>query len=124
MSGTPKEIVTAFLAAWANGVDSLRQSFVDYLSEDVVYENVDMTYTTTRADALKLIDTFLEGLDHITIDMLAIAEVGDQVLTERIDYLLAKDGTVRATIRVMGIFDVANGRITGWRDYFDPRPFV
>ena len=44
MSGTPKEIVTAFLAAWANGVDSLRQSFADYLSDDVVCENVDMTY--------------------------------------------------------------------------------
>ncbi len=124
MTKTPDQIVTEFLGAWAASVETLRGSFDDYLADDVVYENVDLTHTVTRSDALKLIDNFLPGLDHITIDMLAIAVSGNKVLTERIDYLRDKDNTVLSKIRVMGIFEVVGDRITHWRDYFDMRPFT
>lgn len=124
MAKHPEQIVTEFLGAWAGNVDTLRGSFHDYLADDVVYENVDLTHTTTRDDALKLIDNFLPGLDHITIDMLAIAVSGNKVLTERIDYLRDKNDKVLSEIRVMGIFEVEGDRITAWRDYFDMRPFA
>ena len=124
MTKNPEQIVTEFLGAWAANVDTLRSSFHDYLADDVVYENVDLTHTTTRDDALKLIDNFLPGLDHITIDMLAIAVTGNKVLTERIDYLRDNDDKVLSAIRVMGIFEVDGDRITAWRDYFDMRPFA
>ncbi len=124
MTKKPEQIVTEFLGAWAANVDTLRGSFHDYLADDVDYENVDLTHTTTRDDALKLIDNFLPGLDHITIDMLAIAVTGNKVLTERIDYLRDRDHKVLSTIRVMGIFEVDGDRITAWRDYFDMRPFA
>lgn len=124
MTKNPEQIVTEFLGAWAGGVETLRKSFHDYLADDVVYENVDLTHTTTRDDALNLIDNFLPGLDHITIDMLAIAVTGNKVLTERIDYLRDKNDKVLSAIRVMGIFEVEGDRITAWRDYFDMRPFA
>ncbi|MES2492171.1 MAG: limonene-1,2-epoxide hydrolase family protein [Pseudomonadota bacterium] len=124
MTKNPEQIVTEFLGAWPQSVDTLRGSFHDYLADDVVYENVDLTHTTNRADALHLIDNFLPGLDHITIDMLAVAVNGNKVLTERIDYLRNKEDEVLSTIRVMGIFEVVDDRITAWRDYFDMRPFV
>lgn len=124
MSQSPTQVVTAFLGAWAGGKDALRQSFVDYMTDDIVYENVDLTHTTTREDAQKLIETFLEGLDHITIEMLAIVEKDHQVLTERVDHLRNKKGDILSSIRVMGIFDVKDERISGWRDYFDMRPFA
>lgn len=124
MTKKPEQIVTEFLGAWAGSVETLRGSFHDYLADDVVYENVDLTHTTNRGDALKLIDNFLPGLDHITIDMLAIAVIGNKVLTERIDYLRDKSDKVLSSIRVMGIFEVEGDRITAWRDYFDMRPFA
>lgn len=124
MTKNPEQIVTEFLGAWADSVETLRSSFHDYLADDIVYENVDLTHTTTRDDALKLIDNFLPGLDHITIDMLAIAVTGNKVLTERIDYLRDKNDKVLSEIRVMGIFEVEGDRITAWRDYFDMRPFA
>lgn len=124
MSQTPLQIVTAFLDGWAGGVASLRQAFDDYLADDVVYENVDLTHTTTRADAKAIIDNFMDGLDHVTIDMLNVAEIDNKVLTERVDYIRDKDGGLLIAIRVMGIFEVNDGRITGWRDYFDGRPFA
>ncbi len=39
------------------------------------------------------------------------------VLTERKDVFTL--GTTEAPIPVMGVFEVAEGRITAWRDYFD-----
>lgn len=124
MAQTPSQIVTAFLDAWAGGKASLQQAFEDYLAEDVDYENVDLTHTRTRDEAKQLIDNFMEGLDHITLDIPAIAEVENKVLTERVDYLRRADGSLLIAIRVMGIFEVEGGRIVRWRDYFDGRPFA
>ena len=40
------------------------------------------------------------------------------VLTERTDRFLLKDGRW-VELRVMGSFEVVDGQITAWRDYFD-----
>jgi limonene-1,2-epoxide hydrolase len=58
------------------------------------------------------------------IDVLAIAETevgetGGKVLTERIDWILGQVGTAVMKVPVMGIFEIAGGKITAWRDYFD-----
>ena len=42
---------------------------------------------------------------------------GASVLTERTDVLVI--GPVRMQFWVCGVFEVHNGRITLWRDYFD-----
>jgi limonene-1,2-epoxide hydrolase len=46
-----------------------------------------------------------------------IAANGDTVLTERIDRVGPPGLT--APVPVMGVFEVRNGKITAWRDYFD-----
>ena len=46
-----------------------------------------------------------------------IAVNGPVVLTERTDVLAI--GPVRLQFWVCGVFEVHNGRITLWRDYFD-----
>jgi limonene-1,2-epoxide hydrolase len=46
-----------------------------------------------------------------------IAQDGDVVLTERLDTL--KIGPVHAQFWVLGRFEVKNGQIIVWRDYFD-----
>ncbi|MGG2818539.1 hypothetical protein [Pseudomonas aeruginosa] len=78
---TPVDVVQSFIGAWPQGLESLRQSFADWLAEDVLYENVGLTRTTTRADAIALIETFAPGLDNIAVDMLAIAQDGERVFT-------------------------------------------
>jgi limonene-1,2-epoxide hydrolase len=118
----PLHVVQTFIGEWPKGLAELRQAFSDWLAEDARYENVGLTSTGTRDDAIALIDTFAEGLDNIAVDMLAIAQDGERVFTERVDYLRKADGTVLATIRLMGIFVVRDGRIVEWRDYFHAAP--
>ena len=45
------------------------------------------------------------------------AAAGDVVLTERIDYI--GTGDARFPVPVMGAFEVRDGKIARWRDYFD-----
>jgi limonene-1,2-epoxide hydrolase len=50
-------------------------------------------------------------------DLLAIAEDGTRVLTERVDHLRVRCKAIR--LPVMGVFDVQGGLIHNWRDDFD-----
>ena len=51
--------------------------------------------------------------------VLAAGEAGNKVLTERIDRILDADGAEVMTVPVMGIFEIEDGKIAAWRDYFD-----
>jgi limonene-1,2-epoxide hydrolase len=55
----------------------------------------------------------------IRIECVNLAEDGNKVWTERIDYLINFDGTTAMALPCMGIFEIENGRIRHWRDYFD-----
>ncbi|MBV9842142.1 MAG: hypothetical protein JOY99_11555 [Sphingomonadaceae bacterium] len=77
--------------------------------------------TTGSDQALALMESFevAQGVTHFGIEMLAIATQGKAVLTERIDTMLGRMDGVETKLRLMGIFDVEDGRMTAWRDYFD-----
>ena len=90
------------------------------LAEDAVYQNVGMP-------AFKGVDAIVENLgaqfsmfpDACAFEIVNIANDGSVVLTERLDYVQAPDGS-KPAIPVMGTFVVGNdGRITRWTDYFD-----
>lgn len=122
ISVAPHDIVEQFLAQWPKGLETLCQSLRDYLAEDVDYENVGLTHCRSVAESIALIENFMPGLDSIGVDMLSIAAGGEKVLTERIDHLRPADGTLLASLRVTGIFEVRSGKIVAWRDYFDTAP--
>jgi len=53
----------------------------------------------------------------MTIETVHLAVRGDVVLTERIDTFTV--GEVVAPLPVMGTFEIRDGKISAWRDYFD-----
>ncbi|MEJ5978343.1 limonene-1,2-epoxide hydrolase family protein [Novosphingobium sp. PS1R-30] len=117
---TPAETVTQFLALWERP-GGLDQSVRDHFTATTVWENVGLARTTGIDEAIalnhQLMDSF--GLTTIKVDNLAVATTGSKVLTERIDHMVAADGTVLFSAPVMGIFEIEGGRIAAWRDYFD-----
>ena len=52
-----------------------------------------------------------------------LAADGPVVLTERLDRFTWPTGDV-AELPVMGTFEVHDGKITQWRDYFDMQQFM
>ena len=115
----PLEIVTSFCAAWAEvDVDKI----VAFLSEDAVYHNIPLDPAIGR-DAIKaMIAGFTTGVDRIEFEIRNIAVNGNVVLNERVDRFFAPERTIE--LPVMGTFEVTDGLITAWRDYFDLNQFM
>ena len=86
------------------------------LDENLVYENVGFPTIRGRARAMKLFRG-MEGRARFEVKTHRIAVNGATVLTERTDALVF--GPVRLQFWVCGVFEVHDGRITLWRDYFD-----
>jgi len=66
---------------------------------------------------LTFLDGFFGMFTSTKVDILHLAVRDNVVLTERID-TLSMDGQV-APLPVMGAFELRDGKICAWRDYFD-----
>lgn len=106
-------VVHEFIAAWnANDL----QRIVAMLDEKVRYHNMPVDPIDGR-DAVEAYLNSKGGFDWINWKLLAIAAAGNMVLTERIDDFSI--GGVKVSLPIMGTFEVHEGRIRAWRDYFD-----
>jgi limonene-1,2-epoxide hydrolase len=99
---------------------ALRDSDLDaagpLLAEDLVYQNVGLPTIHGRKRAMKLFSS-LGGASAFEVKIHRIAADGAAVLTERTDALIF--GPLRLQFWVCGVFEVHDGEITLWRDYFD-----
>lgn len=110
---SPIATVEAFIAH-LNAMDL--DSAWALLTEDVVYHNIPMQPVTGPEMVKAVFDQIaMTGMDWETH---AIAAAGPLVLTERTDRFTLADGQT-LSLRVMGTFEVREGRIAAWRDYFD-----
>lgn len=90
-----------------------------FFDDAIVYQNVGMEATVgIEAVAENLAGQFAMFPNSYEYETCSIAANGDVVLTERIDYITAPDGT-RHGLPVMGAFVVRDGRIVRWTDYWD-----
>ncbi|HZC10692.1 MAG TPA: limonene-1,2-epoxide hydrolase family protein [Mycobacterium sp.] len=86
------------------------------LAEDLVYQNVGLPTIHGRKRVMKLLSS-LGGSSAFEVKIHRIAADGAAVLTERTDALIF--GPLRLQFWVCGVFEVHDGEITLWRDYFD-----
>jgi len=119
MTETPLELVRRFCAAWSDGdVDAL----AGYFTPDAVYHNIPIDPVTGRDNIKSTIAGFTAGVDSVEFRVHNIAAAGTVVLTERVDAFVTP--TVTIELPVMGTFEVADGKIAAWRDYFDMNQFM
>ncbi len=65
---------------------------------------------------------FTTGVERIEFQVNNISANGNVVLTERVDSFVLPDKTI--TLPVMGTFEVVDGKIAAWRDYFDLNQYM
>jgi len=107
------DVIRAFVDAW-NRCDFA--AVYALMADDIVYHNVPWE-PLHGIDAVRSAVTSF-GIDACEWTLHHIAESGPVVLTERTDRV--RMGGNWVTIRIMGAFELENGRIRAWRDYFDP----
>ena len=121
---SPMELVRRFCAAWSKnlGADELAGFFTD----DAVYHNMPMAPVTGRKAIANNIATFIRpgapGIETIDFRIINIAANGPIVMTERVDAF--KTPKKSFEVPVMGTFEVRDGKINAWRDYFDLNEFI
>ena len=116
----PGALVQSLADAWgAADLDTIMAHFTD----DCVYENVGMG-SMSGADEIRAgIEGFL-AMGSFHFDTLRQVVDGDLVMNERIDTITLAGGDGEIALRLMGVFEVRDGRIAAWRDYFDSAPFT
>lgn len=121
MTADPTTLVLNFLDQWCVSRGAMHDAIRATFTADAVWENVGLATTHGPDEAIALMETMRagHGVETIRIETLNISANGGTVLTERIDYMVAADGSEPFFGRCMGIFEVADGKITAWRDYFD-----
>jgi limonene-1,2-epoxide hydrolase len=114
------ELVTRFLKAWEPAY-GFRKAMAEFMTADVEYENVGMTNTRGLDDAVKTIEGFVQGMGFASMifQMRSCVANGNTVMTERVDDLYDAQGRRLASLPVMGVFELRDGKIAAWRDYFD-----
>ena len=65
---------------------------------------------------------FTTGVERIEFRVLNIVADGDTVMTERVDVFVLPNVTIE--LPVMGTFEVRDGKIAKWRDYFDLNQYM
>jgi len=115
MTRSPEDVVTEFCARWT---DPNPDELAEYFTEDGVYHNIPMDPVTGRATISAFIAEFTGMVDGIEFRVHRQVSNGNLVFNERTDVMRFKDGR-ELPLPVAGVFEVAEGKIVAWRDYFD-----
>jgi limonene-1,2-epoxide hydrolase len=119
MATANEQVIEAFCAAWARrDVEEILGFFTD----DAVYHNIPME-PAVGIDAIRaVIEMFVPPADEIAFTVHNVASAGDVVFNERTDRFVT--GGTSIALPVAGVFEVRDGKITAWRDYFDLQSWI
>ena len=113
-------IVEQLIAAWES-LDP--QAVVACFAADGVWHNMPYAEIAGHDRIAAAVAGFLADTAECRFDIRHLAEIAPGVvITERVDIFRSESGP-ELRLPVMGIFEVRDGLIQVWRDYFDSKPF-
>jgi limonene-1,2-epoxide hydrolase len=112
----PTAVVERFLDHLRTVTDN--NAAVGLLAVDVTYQNSWMPTVRGRERVRRLFQALIRIGTHVEMHVHAISAHGPTVLTERTDVL--QWGRLRVQFWICGRFDVHDGQIVLWREYYDP----
>ena len=94
-----------------------KRELAGYFAEDGVYHNMPTGPVGGRENVRKMIAGFIGSWTETEWEILHLVSAGDVVIAERVDRTKAGDKAV--DLPCTGVFEMENGKIKVWRDYFD-----
>ena len=114
-----EQIIREFIGAWSR-LDP--EELASYFTEDGVYHNMPSGPVGGQENVQKMIAGFIRSWTETTWDILNWLSSGDIVIAERLDR--TKAGEKAVDLPCTGVFEMENGKIKVWRDYFDLTTYV
>lgn len=112
-------ILQDFFAAWSR-LDA--DEIVSYFAPDGTYHNMPVGPVTGHDNLKPFIAGFIKDWTRTDWDVLTIMGEGDTVIAERLDR--TKVGDIAVDLPCCGVFEMENGKIKVWRDYFDMATYM
>lgn len=114
-----EQVVNAFMAAFdrkdLNGALAL-------VADDCYYDNVPLGDMRGREKMREFLAPMMGGNDPVKFEVLRQVASDKLVMNERIDRFVMNGKQV--ALPVSGVFEVVDGKINFWRDYFDKGAFM
>jgi limonene-1,2-epoxide hydrolase len=114
----PNALVREFCDAWIR-MDP--DDLAEYFTDDGVYHNIPMAPMEGKENIRAGLAGMKAMISSIRFDIHHQVATGDIVMNERTDHLVMGDNQV--ALPVVGVFEIADGKIRAWRDYFDMAQF-
>ena len=115
----PNALVTQFCEAWPR-MDA--DELASYFTDDGVYHNIPMAPAVGRAAVHEMLKGLGSMISAIRFEVHRQVADGAVVMNERTDHITMGDRVI--ALPVVGVFEIDNGRIRAWRDYFDMGQFA
>ena len=115
----PEQVVNAFMAAFdRKDLDGA----LALVTDDCYYDNVPLGDMRGREKMREFLAPIVAGNEPVHFEVLRQAAGDKVVMNERIDRFVMNGKPV--ALPVSGVFEVVDGKISFWRDYFDKGMFM
>lgn len=114
-----ERIVRDFIAAWSR-LDPAE--LASYFTEDGCYHNMPTEPVRGRDNVERFIGAFTANWTSTEWELVSLGSGGGRVYAERVDRTRTADGNV--DLPCLGVFELRDGKIREWRDYFDLNTFM
>jgi limonene-1,2-epoxide hydrolase len=109
-------MIREFIAAWERRDTEF---IVDHFADDGVYHSVPLTPIVGKAAIREFVAGFT-GKPPGRLEIRHQVATATVVMNERTDFITLNGQPV--TLPICGVFEIADGRIKAWREYFDLGP--
>jgi limonene-1,2-epoxide hydrolase len=114
------DLIDGFMQAWR---DLDLDAIMNHFTEDAAYANIPMGPPNIgKADIRAFIEGFLGTTTEINFIVHHQAEGANGIIMNERTDVLVMEGK-RVELAVMGVFELQDGKIKAWRDYFDMAAF-
>ncbi len=111
---SPEAVVRSFCTAWERRDIP---TILDFFSDDAVYHNMPLAPVSGKDGIEEVLHLFVLPAEKIRFEILHLLSQGNLVLTERVDHFTISGKEI--ALPVAGVFELRDGKIVAWRDYFD-----
>ena len=120
MSDSNESVITAFVKEFDVAAPDPAKVGA-YFTDDAVYHNIPMVPINGKAAIMETIGNWKAMMACNGWEIVHQVSNGDVVMNERIDRFTANGKAI--ALPVVGVFELRDGKISAWRDYFDLAQF-
>ena len=118
-ANSAEQVVNAFIAAIGAKDEATAMALV---AEACYYDNVPIGSMVGKAKMAEFLAPTFRSKGPVEFEIVRQTTSGNIVMNERVDKFMAKGRQL--ALPVAGVFEVNDGLITFWRDYFDNGMFM